>query len=181
MSQTSITITSELFAPAESSSFEGVYDLPLFKAGVDFYEFAEPLRWNLNASNTGDALLLVGTIEGVAKTACARCTEPFEFPITGDIEGYYLLTGDSLAPEDLDDDEFDVLPENNIIDLAPLFTAALLLEVPLLPLCDEGCAGLCPICGQNKNNEPCSCDEDAQNNQDSEKPHPFSALKDYPF
>ena len=33
----------------------------------------------------------------------------------------------------------------------------MLLELPLAPLCSEDCQGLCPVCGANRNTEPCDC------------------------
>jgi len=43
------------------------------------------------------------------------------------------------------------------IDLAPLAREALLLELPLAPLCQAECAGLCPTCGADLNAGPCGC------------------------
>ena len=40
-----IHVPSELFAPAESSHFEGTFDLPVMKAGPDLHSFSEPLAW----------------------------------------------------------------------------------------------------------------------------------------
>lgn len=172
-----IHVPSELFAPAESSHFEGSVSIPVIKAGPDLYDFEGPLTWQVDISNTGDALLVTGTVEGVAKTACARCLDEFSFEVTGDIEGYFLLDSEKDAPEDMDDDEFDVLPADKVIDLEPLITAALLLEFPLIPLCDEDCKGLCARCGANLNEGPCDCAPA----DDDTPPNPFAALKDFPF
>ena len=60
----------------------------------------------------------------------------------------------------MEGDEFDFLPDNRKIDLVPLIVAALLLEVPLVPLCDDDCKGLCPQCGANLNEGPCGCSRD---------------------
>lgn len=178
MADTRILVPSELFAPAESSCFEGTYDLGILKAGPDLYEFEAPLAWQVTVSNTGGALLVTGTVEGAAKTSCARCLGSFEFPLTGEIEGYFLLSDEEAAPEDMDDDEFDYLPKNNVIDLDPLIRAALLLELPLIPLCDDGCKGICPECGADLNEGPCGCGE---KREETEAANPFSALKDFPF
>ena len=62
MEATRIPIPSELFAPAESSHFEGTYAVPVVKAGPDLYDFAEPLAWQVDVTNTGDALLVTGTV-----------------------------------------------------------------------------------------------------------------------
>lgn len=178
MEATRIQVPNELFAPAESSHFEGQVAIPVMKAGPDLYDFAGPLSWQADISNTGDALLVVGTVEGEAKTACARCLDEFSFEVTGDIEGYFLLDSEKAAPEDMDDDEFDVLPEDRVIDLEPLIKAALMLEFPLVPLCDDDCKGLCPTCGANLNDGPCGC---APAEGGDEPPNPFAVLKDFPF
>lgn len=179
MSDLRIHIPSELFAPAESSHFEGTFDLPVLKAGPDLYSFAAPVAWQADITNTGDALLVSGTAEAQAATSCARCLEDVALPLFGEIEGYFLIPG-TQAPEDMDDDEFDVLPDDNTIDMAPLVTAALLLELPLVPLCDEACKGLCPTCGANRNEGDCGC-EPAGDGEDDVPPSPFAALKDFPF
>ena len=80
----------------------------------------------------------------------------------------------------MEGDEFDLLPESNTIDLVPLITAALLVEVPLVPLCDDDCEGLCLQCGKNLNEGPCECAPAAEDDA-SMKPNPFAALKDYKF
>jgi uncharacterized protein len=36
--------------------------------------------------------------------------------------------------------------------------AAVLLELPLAALCRVDCAGFCPVCGANRNEDPCSCE-----------------------
>ena len=43
------------------------------------------------------------------------------------------------------------------IDLDPLIREALLLALPLAPLCEAGCRGMCPTCGADLNEGPCGC------------------------
>ena len=185
MDRQCIRIPSELFAPAESSRFEGNIDLSAVETGSDVYTFSKPLAWRVDITNTGGAFLVAGTVEGEARAVCARCLDEFAFPVAGEIEGYYLIGPDSRAPEGMDDDEFDILPDDNAIDLEPLIRAALLLEFPLIPLCDDDCQGLCPACGANLNEGPCCCaaaDREADEAPSgASRPHPFAALKDYTF
>lgn len=176
-----IKVPQELFAPAESSFFSGIYDLSVLSAGPDEYTFEAPLAWNITASNTGGALLLTGTIEGVAKTSCARCLDGFSIPLKGEIEGFYLLSSDEEAPEDMEDDEFEVLSEDNVIEIAPLLDAALLIELPLIPLCREDCKGLCPHCGIDLNEGECTCSHEGVETAEADDLNPFAVLKDFPF
>lgn len=176
--ETRIAIPPLLFEPAQFEHYEGVLDMPVMKAGPDLYDFSEPIAWQADITNTGDALLVSGTVETTASTACARCLESFSFPVTGEIEGYFLIASDGEAPEDMDDDEFDVLPEDKVIDMEPLIKAALLLEFPLIPLCDDDCKGICPTCGANLNEEACTCDPAPA---EEAPPNPFAALKNITF
>lgn len=183
MTKTSFPVPAELFAAAESSSFEGTYEPLLFKAGPDLYTFDEPLAWQVSITNTGGALLVIGTVEGVATTSCARCMEPVVLSMMGEIEGYYLLSADDEADlEDVEEDEFEVLGPDNVIDLVPLIRAAILLECPLVPLCDDACKGLCPTCGKNLNEGDCACVATLDEALDATgRENPFAVLKDYPF
>ena len=181
MGDTRILVPSELFAPAESSYFDGTYDIDVLKAGPDLYEFEGPLKWQATVSNTGGALLLTGTVEGVAKTSCARCLNAFTFPVTGELEGYYLLSDSDDAPDDMDDDEYEYLPKSNVIELDAPIKAALLLELPLIPLCDDDCKGICATCGADLNEGPCACEKQDEDEAETEPANPFSVLKDFPF
>lgn len=180
MESTRIAIPHELFAPAESSYFSGVYKLAQLQVGPDTYEFSKPIQWEVTISNTGDAFLISGEASAVANTSCARCLVDFDMNIKGEIEGYFLISTESRAPEGMEEDEFDVLPKDNTINVAPLIEAALLLELPLVPLCHEECKGLCSTCGQNLNVESCSCHQNASETIDASE-NPFAILKDYPF
>ncbi|MDR0513865.1 MAG: DUF177 domain-containing protein [Coriobacteriaceae bacterium] len=174
-----LTVAHELFAPAESSSFNGSFDLPFLKSGPDLYEFLEPLSWQVELTNTGGAILMTGTVEGCAKTACARCLESFDMRLVGEVEGYFLLGQDDSAPHDREEDEFEVLPDDRVIELASYLKAAILLELPLIPLCDQDCKGLCPQCGQNRNLEACTCLPEQC--LPVEPANPFDILKDISF
>ena len=171
-----ITIPNELFSPAETRHYEGQLSMPVFKAGPDLYSFEQPLAWSADITNTGDAFLVTGMVEGDATTSCARCLEPTNVHCIGEIEGYFLLNGDVEADEEMEGDEFDVLPDDHTIDLVPLIQAALLVEVPLLPLCQDDCKGLCPQCGANLNEGPCGCAPASE--EEAAPGNPFAVLKD---
>jgi uncharacterized protein len=41
------------------------------------------------------------------------------------------------------------------LDLSTELRDELVLAIPFNPLCDEGCRGICPLCGNNRNLVPC--------------------------
>lgn len=184
MDGANIPVPAELFAPAESSRFEGTCSLGTLEAGFDTYTFAAPLSWSVDVTNTGDSLLVMGRVEGEASTACARCLDEFPLHLEGEIAGCFLLDPATSAPEGYDEDEFSVLDADKVIRLEPLITAALLLEVPLVPLCSDDCAGLCASCGANLNEGPCACEAPAEDDvprMSDGRPSPFAALKGLDF
>jgi uncharacterized protein len=63
--------------------------------------------------------------------------------------------GHANREADLDEDTYPL--EGDQLDLRPLVRDALLLELPLAPLCQPDCLGLCPRCGADLNTGPCSC------------------------
>lgn len=91
---------------------------------------------------------------------CSRCLREFKSPLTLDIQEEYLpkiniYTGDAEpTPEDR---ETFAIDERNILDLLEAVRQYASLAVPMKPLCETDCAGLCPSCGHNLNQGPCSC------------------------
>lgn len=172
-----IHIPKDLFEPAATRSFEGAAHGFELRLGADEYTFEPPVTWSVEVTNTGGALLVTGSAAACCCCACARCLESAEYELEGQIEGYFLIPGEEAEADDLEADEFDALPADHRIDLAPLIQAALVLEVPRVPLCTDDCAGLCPVCGQNLNEGVCTCVQ-----EESDAPvNPFAVLKDLTF
>lgn len=58
-----------------------------------------------------------------------------------------------LSPEDL----WTLRAVEGAIDLALLVREQVELNVPMKPICDPACPGLCPQCGADRKLEACSC------------------------
>ena len=171
MGESVIQIPEELFVFAESSCFSGTVDLASFDNGPDTYLFETPISWDVEISNTGDGLYMSGKARAAAVTACARCLEDVHVDFDSDIEEYFLF-GERVGDAEDDDDDCPVLGEDRMIDMEPIAIAALVLDMPLLPLCSDDCLGLCSHCGANLNEGPCECDAD-----DVDETNPFAVLK----
>jgi uncharacterized protein len=74
--------------------------------------------------------------------------------------------GETVQIEDLDSG----LIQEGVIDLGERLLEEVILTIPIQPLCRDTCLGLCPLCGENRNINPCSC-------KTKEKTSPFSVLK----
>jgi DUF177 domain-containing protein len=60
-----------------------------------------------------------------------------------------------VYPPERADETLLAIPETGILDLNPLFREALMLAMPLQPVCRDDCQGLCPVCGGNRNLSTC--------------------------
>lgn len=140
---------------------------PVAVGGAEFRP-AGPAAVHVTLSNTGAGVVASGSIDVDLDTECSRCLAEFTLHVTGEIEGFY--TTPEKAEEISDDQEWEPLGDG-IIDLSHALEAAVRIELPLAPLHDEECAGICPVCGVDRNLAACECEDSAS------APGPFDALK----
>ena len=105
-----------------------------------------------------EGILLSAEIFAFATGECIRCLDPVELEIERTIQELYLYEDDGAkkkshpkktAPVDDDLEEEDLLYLDGVImDLEPPIRDAIVLNLPVNPLCDPDCLGLCPDCGQ---------------------------------
>jgi uncharacterized protein len=118
-------------------------------------DFAAPAGWGLELVRVpaGSAveleLRLESVVEGVLVSAelhaplaaeCGRCLEPVSSRLDVPLAELFVY-----EPEP-DDDEVPVVA-GDLVDLEPVLRDAVVLALPLNPVCAEDCAGLCPGCG----------------------------------
>jgi uncharacterized protein len=146
-------------------------DLPQGHSAIDRAEPAEPLdlgdwlaprgpvRVQLDADRRDQQVTLRGAVELEAEHTCARCLKAFPAVLGAPL----LVLADRRGSDDLDDEvvleqEGSVLYHDGIeIELDPPIREAIILEVPLVVVCKPDCAGLCPECGQDRNEAACTC------------------------
>ena len=109
----------------------------------------------LRAESVVEGILVTGTVAGGAVLQCARCLK--QLPSGYDVEVCELFYGNGHAPAP-DEDAYSV--KGVEIDLEPMLRDAVALALPLNPLCDEDCKGLCPRCGRDLNLNSCDCKEE---------------------
>ena len=107
-----------------------------------------PVDVDLVLERVPEGIVVRGTLTGAWAAACSRCLEP----VTGEVS---VHVDELFETAPLEGETY--LLDDDVIDLEPMVRDALLLELPLAPLCRDDCAGLCPTCGANRNDEPCDC------------------------
>ena len=100
------------------------------------------------------AVMVTGTVSAPWQGVCRRCTVAVGGQLSLAVGERYV--DDEPGRHRPDDEEAYPLVDDQL-DLKPLVRDALLLELPLAPLCRETCAGLCPTCGIDRNVEECGC------------------------
>jgi uncharacterized protein len=93
-------------------------------------------------------IAVTGTVLAPWEGECRRCLAPASGRLEVAVRELYTPGGDG-------DDTYPLVDEE--VDLEPLAHDTVLLELPQAPLCRPDCLGLCPVCGANRNEEPCQC------------------------
>ncbi len=118
------------------------------------------IRGSVNLAKYGENILIRGLLEGRLALSCSRCLEPFEAQVATEFEVLLAPAPQTEAPdnEELSAQELDLdVYSGETVDLEALVREQIILLVPLKPLCQESCRGLCPACGADLNRESCSC------------------------
>jgi uncharacterized protein len=105
---------------------------------------------------------LKGSFSGAFETPCARCVEPVRIDLAGDFDLLFRPAGvdASGAEHAITTPETEIgYYEDGGLALEDVLREQVLLSLPARTLCQPGCKGLCPRCGQNRNELACSCEE----------------------
>jgi uncharacterized protein len=119
-------------------------------------------RLQLDIAKDGNEVDVRGQVRASVPQLCGRCTEGFTRTVTADIDLRFApkparVDNAELGRDDLDTDFY----VDDQIDLDRVIETETTLAIPMKPLCDPGCRGLCLACGANRNLAPCTCPERA--------------------
>jgi uncharacterized protein len=124
---------------------------------------------DLRLESVMEGVLVSGTAAVQLAGECGRCLEPVAETLTVDLQELFAYP-DSSTDQTADEDETARM-EGDFLDLEPTLRDAVVLALPLTPLCREDCAGLCAECGERLDDLP----EDHQHEEPDAR---WSALQD---
>jgi uncharacterized protein len=103
-----------------------------------------------------DGVLVSGTARVRLVGECVRCLDAVEREFDARIQELFVHADRREAAEDEGDAEFEALPviERDLIDLEPALRDAVVLDLPLSPVCRADCPGLCVECGARLADDP---------------------------
>lgn len=126
---------------------------------IDF-RFESPLQAQAKIKKVGQSVLIVGKVETSLQLQCVRCLKEFPYSLSSSFElTLHPLKGSDfkeemeLSTSDLESNFF----EGGEIHLSEIACEQIFLDIPIQPLCQETCKGICPHCGKDLNLMACDC------------------------
>ncbi|WP_078955116.1 DUF177 domain-containing protein [Streptomyces griseus] len=142
-----------------SRTIEAPADLGV--AGVVGVPEGAPVEIELRLESVMEGVLVTGTARASAEGECVRCLEPVELELDADFQEMFSYPDSDdrgrvkTAADGEDDEDEDMIPlEDGMFDLEPVLRDAVVLALPMQPVCRDDCAGLCSDCGINLNENP---------------------------
>jgi uncharacterized protein len=154
-------------------------------------QFVHPIEVHISITKTGNHIFIIGKAATRMQSTCSRCLDLVEYPVQTEFATELRPLSanisesasgskkknaknhdiDDIEPEEMKIGEGDVsYYSEEQFDLSEETRQYLELAMPMQPLCNETCLGLCPTCGANLNKGKCSC-------MPVEQEHPFAILK----
>jgi len=129
--------------------------------GFELADVGPELHAELVVENAAGVLIVSGAATTAVKLTCHKCLTEWDESVQVDV-------AEALGFED-DADGYSL--NGNDADLEPVLRDVVLLEIPLRPVCRQGCLGLCATCGADLNTDSCL-------GHDEEGASPFAELRD---
>ncbi len=98
-------------------------------------------------------VMATGTVRAPWQGLCRRCAVPVGGELVVSVRERFAPDPEPGEPDD--DEAYPIVDDQ--LDLGRMVQDAVLLELPLAPVCRETCRGLCPHCGADRNEEDCGC------------------------
>lgn len=137
------------------------------------YDIDEPVRLldgaamsrihgSVKLLRTNKSVWVSAALDSSLDSECGRCLTPYSQPIHLQVEEEYVPTHDPASGWKVEpppgDADYYLIDENHILNLAEAVREYAVMALPIKPLCDHGCAGLCPNCGADLNRAQCPCE-----------------------
>ncbi len=107
-----------------------------------------PIELAVRLESVTEGIYVSGTVHAPLSGECARCLEGLTDEVDVELSELFAFP-DSVTDETTDADE---LPRvvNELVDVEQTVRDAVVLALPLAPLCRADCPGLCPECGEKR-------------------------------
>jgi len=121
--------------PYEGLHEEATYDPKTLDMDRVDIQLDDPITVSSFITKADREVVVHATITCLLRLSCARCLGAFESPLQTEATLSY-----QVAPTD-------------VVDITDDIRQEIILAYPMTPICQQDCKGLCPVCGQNLNQE----------------------------
>ncbi|MFE4538395.1 YceD family protein [Streptomyces scopuliridis] len=132
-------------------------------AGVIGTPEGAPVELDLRLESVMEGVLVTGTARATAEGECVRCLEPLGQEVAADFQEMFSYhdaddrgrtRAEPAADAEYSEDDDRLFIEDGLFDLEPVLRDAVVLALPMQPVCRETCAGLCSTCGIRLDENP---------------------------
>ena len=111
-----------------------------------------------------NGILVRTTVEVRSNLICSRCLGEYPTALQLDIEEEFFPTLDPQTGHKMEQpeegEEAALIDSNHVLDLTGIISEYIITNLPMKPLCDLDCKGLCQACGANQNLADCQCENE---------------------
>lgn len=149
--------------PEEGSAFQAEITAAALQVPPEAVSaLSTPVDVRGRLTRVAEQVYFQGTIRGTLDLPCSRCLDTIHSNFATDVRVVFLPPSSRLETEGEEgvdsEDELDLYTHDGLVlDLRPLVHDHVLLAFPIQPLCRPDCAGLCQVCGENRNEVQCTC------------------------
>ena len=133
---------------------------PLAFEATDEFIVGKPVEQVCEVEKIRDWYQLAGHLSTRLRVQCCRCGEGCDTDLDVAFDLRYVSEALSTGTNDAEIDNEDLTVafyRDDQIDLRQLISEQFYLGLPMKPLCQEDCRGLCAACGKNLNSADCGC------------------------
>jgi len=119
--------------------------------------FNSPIVCDLICTKSGNKFLCEVKLLTQVNLECSRCLAIFPFDLQTRFDFMLEIKKDQMELSSEEEDFSTKVLYGEDLSIDHLIEEALLLALPLKPLCSPDCKGLCPVCGTDLNTSFCNC------------------------
>jgi uncharacterized protein len=134
-----------------------VYQLSEGQESIEDVPAVKPYIGSVKLTRINEGILADVKVDTRVRLSCSRCLADTELPLSLRFTEEYRPTvdlGSGAAVRVHSEEDKFTLDESHTLDLTEAVRQYALTAIPLSPLCREDCAGLCPVCGKDRNASP---------------------------
>ena len=103
---------------------------------------------------------LEGDLRVEVEGTCDRCLEGAKYSVADHFDLIYMPASEASGKgeDEVEADAADIgYYQGAGVELNDVLREVILLALPMQLVCSESCRGICPVCGQNRNQRECGC------------------------